>query len=57
MNDRPSEPVQETMSDEDFAMIVQEMITPPRLLRRTRPSHCGHQQISRLSAQLWANPE
>ncbi|MYM83212.1 hypothetical protein GTP44_14755 [Duganella sp. FT50W] len=29
MNDRPSEPVQETMSDEDFAMIVQEMIKTP----------------------------
>lgn len=29
MNDRLTEPVQETMSDEDFAMIVQEMARSP----------------------------
>lgn len=29
MNDRPTEPVQEMMSDEDFAMIVQEMALSP----------------------------
>jgi hypothetical protein len=29
MNDRPPEPAQETMSDEDFAMIVQEMARSP----------------------------
>ncbi|MBV7537419.1 hypothetical protein KW842_16745 [Duganella sp. sic0402] len=29
MNDRPPKPVQETMSDEDFAMIVQEMARSP----------------------------
>lgn len=29
MNDRPPEPVQEMMSDEDFAMIVREMARSP----------------------------